>query len=62
MDGYYPLVQFYLPSGRSHWAMIVRYSEQGFHMRDPLRTSKSPLIFPRGTDAFKAVRCVGLTA
>ena len=61
-DGYYPLVQFYLPSGRSHWAMIVRYSEQGFHMRDPLRTSKSPLIFPRGTDAFKAVRCVGLTA
>lgn len=61
-DGYYPLVQFYLPNGRSHWAMIVRYSEKGFHMRDPLRTSNKPLIFPRGTDAFKAVRCVGLKA
>jgi len=61
-EGYYPLVQFYLPSGRSHWAMIVRYSEKGFHMRDPLRTSTKPLIFPRGTEAFKAVRCVGLKA
>ena len=62
IDGQYPLVQFFLPSGRSHWAMIVRKSERGFHMRDPLRKSNKPLIFPRGTDAFKAVRCVGLTA
>ncbi len=59
-DGYYPLARFYLPNGRSHWSMIVSQSEQGFHMRDPLRVSRVPLIFPRGTDAFKAVRCVGL--
>jgi len=59
-DGYYPLARFYLPNGRSHWSMIVRQSSQGFHMRDPLRVSRVPLIFPRGTDAFKAVRCVGL--
>lgn len=58
--GDYPLVQFYLPNGRSHWAMIVRQSEKGYHMRDPLRRSNQPLIFPRGSDAFKAVRCVGL--
>ncbi len=62
IDGYYPLVQFYLPNGRSHWAMIVQKSEKGFHMRDPLRTSKNPLIFPRNTEAFKAIRCVGLKA
>lgn len=58
-DGYYPLTRFYLPNGRSHWAMVVGRSDQGFHMRDPLRVSNSPLIFPRGTDAFKAVRCIG---
>ncbi len=59
-DGYYPLARFYLPNGRSHWSMIVGQSNKGFHMRDPLRISHSPLIFPRGTDGFKAVRCVGL--
>lgn len=59
-DGYYPLVKFHLPSGRSHWAMIVRHSEQGFHMRDPLRASNRALIFPRSAAAFKAVRCIGL--
>jgi len=52
--------RYYVPNGRSHWSMIVRQSSQGFHMRDPLRVSRVPLIFPRGTDAFKAVRCVGL--
>ena len=61
-EGYYPLVQFYLPSGRSHWAMILRRSERGYHMRDPLRKSSQPLIFPRSSKAFKAVRCVGLKA
>ncbi len=57
--GYYPLARFILPSGRSHWAMIVRRSEYGFHMRDPLHPSEQPLIFPQSVDAFKAVRCVG---
>jgi len=57
--GYYPLARFILPSGRSHWAMIVRRSEYGFHMRDPLHPSEQPLIFPQKVDAFKALRCVG---
>ena len=62
MNGQYPLVQFYLKNGRSHWAMILRRDASGYHMRDPLRPSNSPLIFPRSSDAFKAVRCVGLKA
>ena len=61
-NGQYPLVQFYLKNGRSHWAMILRRDARGYHMRDPLRASKSPLIFPRNSKAFKAVRCVGLKA
>jgi len=60
MNGQYPLVQFYLKNGRSHWALILRRDARGYHMRDPLRSSKSPLIFPRSSEAFKAVRCVGL--
>jgi len=62
MNGQYPLVQFYLKNGRSHWAMILKRDARGYHMRDPLRPSKSPLIFPRSSEAFKAVRCVGLKA
>ena len=58
--GDYPLVQFYLPNGRSHWAMIVKHDARGYHMRDPLRTSQKPLIFPAGIKGFRAVRCVGL--
>jgi hypothetical protein len=61
MDGKYPLVQFYLRNGRSHWALVIKRDARGYHMRDPLRPSKSPLIFPRSSDAFRAVRCVGLT-
>lgn len=59
-DGYYPLARFILPSGRSHWSVIIRRSQYGYHMRDPLHPSDQPLIFPRGVDAFKAVRCVGM--
>jgi len=58
--GAYPMVQFYLPSGRSHWAMIVKHDARGFHMRDPLRISKKPLIFPAGINGYRAVRCIGL--
>lgn len=60
-EGDYPLVQFYLKNGRSHWAMILKRDARGYHMRDPLRQSSLPLIFPRDSSAFKAVRCVGLT-
>ena len=59
-EGFYPLARFILPNGRDHWSMIVGKSDKGFHMRDPLRVSKQPLIFPRGSDAFKSVRCVGM--
>ena len=58
-DGQYPLVRFYLPNGRSHWAMIVREGRKGYRMRDPLRRSDKPLIFPRGAEAFRSLRCVG---
>ncbi len=59
-DGYYPLARFILPNGRSHWSVIIRRSEFGYHMRDPLHPSDQPLIFPQTVDAFKALRCVGL--
>jgi len=58
--GDYPLVRFILPNGRSHWAMIVAQDAKGhYRMRDPLRASRSPLIFPRPASAFKSLRCVG---
>ncbi len=59
-DGFYPLASFDLPNGRTHWAVILRKSQYGYHMRDPLHPSKQPLIFPQGVDGFKALRCVGL--
>ena len=59
-DGFYPLASFDLPNGRTHWAVILQQSMQGYHMRDPLHPSGQPLIFPQGAEGFKAVRCVGL--
>ena len=59
-DGEYPMVQFYLPNGRSHWAMIVKHDARGYHMRDPLRISEKPLIFPAGVNGYRALRCIGL--
>ena len=59
-DGYYPMARFVLPNGRTHWAVILKRDAKGFHMRDPLQPSSSPLLFPRGAEAFKAVRCIGL--
>lgn len=58
-DGFYPLARFILPNGRSHWSVIIRRSEYGYHMRDPLHPSDQPLIFPQNVEAFKALRCVG---
>lgn len=57
--GDYPLVRFFLPNGRAHWAMILGRTEQGYMMRDPLRVSRKPLIFPRDSSAFKSLRCIG---
>ncbi|RKQ69516.1 hypothetical protein DES40_2317 [Litorimonas taeanensis] len=59
-EGYYPLVQFILPNGRTHWALILDESSQGYLMRDPLRQAKRPLIFPHTAEKFRALRCVGL--
>ena len=58
-DGAYPLTRFVLPNGRTHWAVVIARDERGYHMRDPLRESNTPLIFPRGAEAFKSVRCIG---
>lgn len=60
-DGFYPMARFILPNGRTHWAMIVKGDPRGYYMRDPLQPSRSPLLFPRGAEAFKAVRCIGLS-
>lgn len=60
VDGYYPLVQFRLRNGRTHWAMIVNEDETGYRMRDPLRRSQKPLIFPHSAANFSALRCIGL--
>lgn len=61
----YPLVRFVLPSGRTHWAMIVAEAplsngKTGYRMRDPLRDYDKPLLFPRDADAFEALRCIGV--
>lgn len=58
-DGAYPLTRFILPNGRTHWAVVIARDARGYHMRDPLRESNTPLIFPRGAEAFKSVRCIG---
>lgn len=58
-DGYYPLTRFFLPNGRTHWAVVIARDGRGYHMRDPLRKSEKPLIFPRSAEAFKSVRCIG---
>lgn len=57
--GFYPLVRFILPNGRTHWAMVLHRDGRGYHMRDPLHASRAPLIFPGNSNRFKAVRCVG---
>jgi hypothetical protein len=58
-QGDYPLVRFFLPNGRSHWAMVLGHGERGYWMRDPLRVSDEPLLFPRDSRAFKSLRCIG---
>ena len=60
-DGFYPMARFILPNGRTHWAVIIKRDARGYHMRDPLHPSRSPLLFPRGAQAFKSVRCIGMS-
>ena len=60
--GFYPLVRFNLPSSKTHWAMVVADSKQGFYIRDPMINSNTPIPLSRRTSTIDAVRCIGLRA
>ncbi len=60
--GYYPLVKFDLPSGKNHWAMVVKDTKQGFYIRDPMVNSRSAIPLSMRAKAIDAVRCVGIKA
>ena len=60
--GYYPLVRFNLKSSRTHWAMVVRESKQGFLIRDPMVNSNTPITLSSRTKTIDAVRCIGVRA
>ena len=60
--GYYPLVRFNLKSSRTHWAMVVRESKQGFLIRDPMVNSNTPIPLSSRTKTIDAVRCIGVRA
>ncbi|MCF6220028.1 MAG: hypothetical protein L3J65_02850 [Robiginitomaculum sp.] len=60
--GYYPLVRFNLPNSRTHWAMVVRDSKQGFYIRDPMISSNTPIPLSSRTKTIDAVRCIGIRA
>jgi len=57
--GYYPLVRFYLPSGQTHWGVVVQDTQQGFYIRDPMVNSSRPIGLSTRTNTIDAVRCVG---
>ncbi len=60
--GYYPLVNFSLPSSRSHWATVIGEAEGGFYVRDPAVKSATPIPLSSRTKTIKAVRCIGVKA
>ena len=60
--GYYPLVKFDLPSGKNHWAMVVKDTKQGFFVRDPMVNSRRPIPLSSRTKTIDAVRCIGVKA
>ncbi len=58
--GYYPLVKFDIPSRKStHWVLVVRETERGFAVRDPLVKSTTPVLLNTRTKNIHAVRCIG---
>jgi len=59
-SGYYPLVKFDLPSGKTHWVMVVKDTKQGFYVRDPMVNSRTPIPLSMRTKTIDAVRCVGV--
>lgn len=60
--GYYPLVRFNLPSSKTHWAMVVKDTKQGFFIRDPMINSRTPISLSKRTSTIDAVRCIGIRA
>jgi len=60
--GYYPLVKFDLPSRQTHWVMVVKDTEQGFYIRDPMVNSRTPIPLSMRTKTIDAVRCIGVRA
>lgn len=60
--GFYPLVKFNLPSRRSHWAVVVKETDRGFYVRDPMVSSKRPVSLKSRADGIDAVRCIGIAA
>ena len=59
-SGYYPLVKFDLPGGKSHWAMVTGEMRHGFYVRDPMIRSRTPIPLASRTKSIDAVRCIGL--
>jgi len=60
--GFYPLVRFNLPTSKTHWAMVVGDSHQGFYVRDPMVNSRTPIPLSSRTKTIDAVRCIGVKA
>lgn len=58
--GYYPLVKFDLPSRRSHWAVVIKETERGFYVRDPMVSSSVPVPLKSRANGIDAVRCIGI--
>ncbi len=58
--GYYPLVKFNLPSSKTHWAMVVKETDSGFYIRDPMISSTTPISLASRASKIDAVRCVGV--
>jgi hypothetical protein len=60
--GYYPLVKFNLPSSKTHWAVVVKETKQGFFIRDPMVPSRTPILLSERAPRIEAVRCIGVPA
>jgi len=60
--GYYPLVKFDLPSRRTHWAVVIKETERGFYVRDPMVSSSTPVPLKSRANGIDAVRCIGIAA
>jgi hypothetical protein len=60
--GYYPLVKFKLPTSKTHWAVVVKETKDGFFIRDPMINSRAPISLNDRAPRIDAVRCIGVPA